>query len=75
MPAPDTSPYENEKISRQQYIDIHMLFDENQLIASRLNLCFSPVFFIINKNREVIHEGALDEPYKYWKALNIVNKG
>ena len=52
-----------------------MLFNENQSVASRLNLCFSPVFFIINKNGEVIHEGALDEPYKYWKALNIVNKG
>jgi len=46
---------------KQQKLAFHFLHDESQQIAKDYGAVFTPEFFVLNKDREVVYMGALDD--------------
>ncbi|MFC3192816.1 PDZ domain-containing protein [Marinicella sediminis] len=62
--------YEHETKARQQHIELHLVYDETASVARQLDMQRTPIFYVLNKQSTIIHQGALDEPYDYWCCLS-----
>jgi hypothetical protein len=62
--------YEHETLAKQQHMDIHLVFDETSSVARKLQMQRTPIFYVLNKQGVIIHQGALAEPSEYWGCLN-----
>jgi hypothetical protein len=61
--------YENEEQAINSGIAINLLYDSERTVADRLELEFSPVFYLLTNRGEVRYEGPLREATDYWNAL------
>lgn len=59
----------NEDYIKENNIGIELLFDEDSVISETLELDFSPAFFVLNNEGEIVYEGSLKHGFDYWEIV------
>lgn len=56
----DKLPALTERVKKQK-LGFHYLYDESQQIAKEYGAMFTPEFFVLDRDREIIYMGAMDD--------------
>lgn len=63
--------YENEEKAIEQNIPLIILHDEERTVADSLENEFSPIFYLLDNNGKIVHEGKFYQPFDYWTSLGL----